>query len=120
MNTIYGETTRSLLRERSFVATPVSPPTSISYNTFDRASLAGPDAFPLLLTIEYNDFIGNETNLKLHDALYEPSDVWPQELFEKGIIKSLRTQVIQASNNYWGSSSKEEVVNNPPASWGAS
>jgi len=53
-----------------------------------------------------NNFIGNEANLVLHEALYEPSDVWLQELFEKGIIKSLRVQVIQASNNYRGSSSK--------------
>ena len=46
----------------------------------------------------------------LHEALYEPSDVWLQELLEKGVIKPLRAQVIQASNNYWGSSSKEEIT----------
>jgi len=85
-------------------------PMSISYNTFYGASCAGLEVFPAPLTIEHNNFIDNKANLAVHEAFYEPSDAWQQELFEKGIIKPLRAQVIQAAENYWGTISEEEII----------
>ena len=85
-------------------------PISISYNTFYKASRAGLEIFPSPLTIEYNNFIDNKTNLVVQESLYEPFDVWQQELFDKGIIKSLRAESIPAANNCWGSTSEQEIT----------
>jgi|GEM_PF-5456108 len=85
-------------------------PSTIAYNTFYGAGLNGLEIYPSLIKIEHNNFINNKTNLMVYESQYEPSDIWQKKLFDEGIIKPLRAQRIQATNNYWGSLWKNEIA----------
>ncbi len=85
-------------------------PATIAYNTIYGASLTGLEIYPSPITIEHNNFVDNNFNLQVFESLYEPSDIWQKQLFNEGVIKILRAQVIQATNNYWGSNLKNVIA----------